>query len=157
MNWLILGIFVALLNFLHAEGNVIDLTDENFDEYIKKYNVIMVEFYAPWCGHCKAFAPEYETAAKIFRDNGRPFVLAKLDATVNKKAAEKFKVKGFPTIKLFLSGMAIDYNGDRKATNVMAFILKKTNPPSTQLKTVAAVTEQKGAKGHRVISLLIIK
>lgn len=46
------------------EDDVIVVTSENFPQLLEKYDAIMVEFYAPWCGHCKTLAPEYAKAAK---------------------------------------------------------------------------------------------
>ena len=67
---------------------------------------IVVEFYAPWCGHCKKLTPEWESAAKSLKDLKleTPIVLANLDATEedNKALATKYGVKGFPTIKVRL-------------------------------------------------------
>lgn len=149
MKWLLVAILLA---FALAEGNVVNLTDDNFEDYLKNSSVIMVKFFAPWCGHCKEFAPEYEKAAKILMEQKKPYVLAELDATVHKKAAEKYKVEGFPTIKLFINGTAIDYDAERTAESVLTFINKKTSPPSTELKTAEEVKAQKEGKGLRVIS-----
>ena len=57
---------------------VITLTNSNFSKYIKNTPEIMVEFYAPWCGHCKALAPEYEAAAVTLQANGPSRRLAKV-------------------------------------------------------------------------------
>ena len=140
----------SLLALSWAEGDVVELTDDNFDDTIKKSPIIMVKFYAPWCGHCKSFAPEYEKAAKQIKQDGKPYVLANLDATAHKKAAEKHGVTGFPTVKLFINGNPIDYNADRTAEAVITFIDKKTSPPSTELKEAKAVKEKKEGKGLRV-------
>ncbi len=149
---IIIGVALALLVALvAAEADVMTMTDENFEPTLKKSPVLMVKFYAPWCGHCKAFAPEYEKAAKLLKEQGKPYVLGELDATVHKNSSEKYGVQGYPTVKLFINGNPIDYEGDRTAEAVIAFIDKKTSPPSTELKNAAAVKEKKDAKGLRCI------
>lgn len=50
----------------------------------------MVEFYAPWCGHCKSLAPHYEKAGQQLKDGGSKAVLAKVDGTVEKITAGSF-------------------------------------------------------------------
>ena len=148
MKWILL--VAVLCGLVVAEEGVVELTDDNFETYLKSSPVMMVKFFAPWCGHCKAFAPEYERAAKIIKEQGKSYVLANLDATVHKKAAENYKIQGFPTIKLFVNGHPIDFDGERKAEAVVAFIDKKTSPPSQELKEVADVEKVKNAKGLRV-------
>ncbi len=48
---------------------MITLTSETFDQFVSTNRRVLVEFYAPWCGHCKALAPEYEQAARLLHDD----------------------------------------------------------------------------------------
>jgi protein disulfide-isomerase A1 len=120
-----------------VEDNVLVLTDENFDSVIAKNQYILVEFYAPWCGHCKKLAPEYSAAAGVLKADGIP--LAKVDCTVQKQVAERFKIQGFPTLKFFSNGKDLEYNGGRTKGDIISWMKKKTGPASTELKTVADV------------------
>lgn len=69
---------------------------------------VLVEFYAPWCGHCKSLAPEYAAAATAVKDVAG-LKIAKVDATEAKDVAGKYEIKGFPTLKFFKNGKASDY------------------------------------------------
>mmetsp|Transcript_17723 Transcript_17723/g.12652 ORF Transcript_17723/g.12652 Transcript_17723/m.12652 type:complete len:208 (+) Transcript_17723:98-721(+) len=113
------------------EDGVIVLTDDNFEEELAKYSSLLVEFYAPWCGHCKALAPEYAKAAKRLRENNPPYYLAKVDATENKEQAEAHGIRGFPTLFFYKNGQRMEYNGGRTENEIVQWILKKVGPPST--------------------------
>jgi protein disulfide-isomerase A1 len=129
----ILLLVLALTSVFSAEldEGVIVLTDGNFDEELAKHPNILVEFYAPWCGHCKKLAPEYAGAAGILAENDPPYPLGKLDATEHKAVAEKFGIQGFPTLFFFKNGEKMEYTGGRTKDAIVSWVLKKSGPPST--------------------------
>ena len=140
MKYITLTFFSLLIFTLCADDFPIDndvmvLTDDTFDAALQKYENLMVLFYAPWCGHCKKFHPEYAKAAVTLKKEN--LILAKLDATVNKKMSEKYKIQGFPTTKLFIKGNPIEYNGGRTEKDVVSWMRKKTGPVTTKIESEA--------------------
>ncbi|KAM3860511.1 protein disulfide-isomerase A4 [Diretmus argenteus] len=117
------------------------LTNDNFDEIVNNADIILVEFYAPWCGHCKKLAPEYEKAAKELSQRSPPIPLAKVDATVEAEVTKRFEVNGFPTLKIFRKGKAFEYNGPREQHGIVEFMSEEAGPPSKQVQTAKQIQE----------------
>ncbi|XP_016339279.1 protein disulfide-isomerase A4-like [Sinocyclocheilus anshuiensis] len=117
------------------------LTKDNFDDVVNNADIILVEFYAPWCGHCKSLAPEYEKAAKELRNRTPPIPLAKVDATAESDLTTRFGVSGYPTLKIFRKGKAFDYNGPREKFGIVDYMSDQAGPPSKQVQTLKQVQE----------------
>lgn len=114
------------LRVVEAPTFVQALTPSNFDSVIGKDKNVLIKFYAPWCGHCKKLAPDYEKVAETFAKE-QNVVVAKLDADKYRTIGEKYDVKGFPTIKFFKAGSTqpVDYNGGRAPEDFITFLNKE--------------------------------
>ncbi|KAL0369182.1 UNVERIFIED_CONTAM: protein disulfide isomerase-like 5-2 [Sesamum calycinum] len=114
----------ASQNEFELDGKVLELDDSNFNATISNFNYILVDFYAPWCGHCKRLAPELAKAAPILAGVKKPIVVAKVDADKHRELASKHHIHGYPTLKIFMRGVPTDYYGPLKADLLVRFLTK---------------------------------
>jgi protein disulfide-isomerase A6 len=105
------------------EQHVVALTAKTFDDAVGKDKAALVEFYAPWCGHCKKLAPEFEKLGEAFKAN-KDVLIAKVDCDDHKPLCSKFGVTGFPIIKWFPKGSLEpkDYSGGRTVDALVEFV-----------------------------------
>ncbi|KAG5274098.1 hypothetical protein AALO_G00159160 [Alosa alosa] len=128
-------IFAAFLAVAAQASDVLEFTDDDFDSRIGDHDMILVEFFAPWCGHCKRLAPEYEAAATRLKGI---VALAKVDCTANSNVCSKYGVSGYPTLKIFRDGEeAGGYDGPRTADGIVSHLKKQAGPASVEVKTQA--------------------
>jgi protein disulfide-isomerase A1 len=133
------------------ESNVLTLTKDTFDNAVKNNKYLLVKFVAPWCGHCKALGPAYAAAAKQLAESGSEIKLASVDATIEQDLAQKYDVKGYPTIKFFSDGTTLEYTGGRAQDDIVSWLKKKTGPAAEDLKTVDDLNKLKEASDVVVI------
>ena len=127
-----------------AASAVIDLIPSNFDDIVlKSGKPALVEFFAPWCGHCKTLAPVYEELGAAFEFAKDKVTIAKVDADENKELGRRFGVQGFPTLKWFdgKSDKPQDYSSGRDLESLSAFISEKTGIKAKGKKAVQSNVE----------------
>jgi protein disulfide-isomerase A1 len=113
----------GLLASIALASDVHDLKKDTFKGFIEEHDLVLAEFFAPWCGHCKALAPEYETAATTLKEKDIPLV--KVDCTEESDLCQEYGVEGYPTLKVFRGTEVISpYTGQRKADAYVATILR---------------------------------
>ena len=82
----------------------VTLNEKNFHEFIQKYPLSVVDFWAPWCGPCKAMIPRLRRLSKIYK--GR-VAFGRLNTQENKDIAKQYKIMGIPHLAFFSYGKKI--------------------------------------------------
>ena len=142
LNYFVLSAIATL--GANAASSVLDLIPDNFDQVVLKSNKpALVEFFAPWCGHCKKLAPVFEELAQNFDFAKDKVSIAKVDADAEKDLGRRFGVQGFPTLKWFdgKSDKPEDYNGGRDLESLSDFIVQKTGIKIKAKKSAPSAVE----------------
>lgn len=119
-----------------SSSDVVELTESNFEELVlNSDDMWLVEFFAPWCGHCKNLEPEWKSAAGELKGKVK---LGAVDATIHGSLAQKYGVQGYPTIKYFTAGSKTgpqEYDGGRTSSEIVTWAMNKyaLNAPAPEL------------------------
>ncbi len=129
-------LFSGLVAAATAKSAVLDLIPSNFDAIALSGKPALVEFFAPWCGHCKTLAPIYEELGAAYEHASDKLSIAKVDADANKALGKRFGIQGFPTIKWFdgVSEKPVDYNGGRDLESLKKLVESKTGVKGRKAK-----------------------
>ena len=85
--------------------STLNITDADFDDFVKKYNTIVIDCWAPWCGPCRIVGPVIDELAKEMQGK---IVFGKLNVDENQKTSMKYQIMSIPTILVFKNGNLID-------------------------------------------------
>ncbi|NWY67588.1 PDIA2 isomerase, partial [Erithacus rubecula] len=134
----------VLSDEIKEEDNVLVLHEHNFARALSEHQLLLVEFYAPWCGHCQQLAPAFAQAAAELRNESSPARLAKVDATAQTALATEFGITSYPTLKLFRDGNRthpLAYTGRLDSQGIVRWMQRRAGPSATLLQdtdTIAA-------------------
>ncbi|KAF5391644.1 hypothetical protein D9757_002339 [Collybiopsis confluens] len=127
-----LSLILSALAATVLGSNVIELAPESWDSVVGNGKSGLVEFYAPWCGHCKNLAPTYEQLADSYAHAKDKLFVAKLDTDgVGKDLGRKYGITGFPTLKWFNADGSVEpYESGRDLDSLTSFISGKSGVKS---------------------------
>ncbi|KAE8263580.1 hypothetical protein A4X09_0g7196 [Tilletia walkeri] len=134
--------------------DVLVISQANYTKTVEAHPLALLEFYAPWCGHCNALAPEYKKAATQLKDQG--IALAKIDCTVETALCQEVGVGGYPTLKIYRGKTdgAAEYSGPRKADGIVSYMLKQNQPALTHLTSASEADKLK--KQDKVVAIAYV-
>ena len=88
-----------------APPNILKLTDADFDAQVKAQSLLIVDFWAEWCGPCRMIAPALEELAGEYADR---LVVGKVNVDENRQIAARFGIRSIPTLLIFRDGARVD-------------------------------------------------
>ncbi|NXG80043.1 PDIA2 isomerase, partial [Baryphthengus martii] len=127
----------VLSDKLEEEEGVLVLHEHNFARALSEHRLLLVEFYAPWCGHCQRLAPAFSQAATTLRNESSPARLGKVDATAQTALANEFGITSYPTLKLFHDGNRthpLAYTGRMDTEGIVRWMQRRAGPSATLLQ-----------------------
>jgi thioredoxin len=101
----------------------VTLTKDNFDEVLHSHEIVIVDFWAPWCGPCKSFAPVYEDISEKFPD----ITFAKVDTQEQQELAGHFQIRSIPTLMIFREQIAIFAQPGALPGSALEDVIKKAS------------------------------
>jgi len=158
-----LTFLVLLISYLPAtlsyefqyekDTNIMILSQIDFPQAIQQYPYLLVNFYARWCKYSKKLAPEYLKLSQTLKKDNSEVKIAKVEAYDEKALAQEFDIEGFPTIKMFISGVPHEYYGDKTESHILEFINRKLKKPLSTVSNIKSL--ENFLKEYEWIAVLI--
>jgi protein disulfide-isomerase A1 len=141
---------MSLVVCYETENSVIVLTKDEYASISEQHPQLMIEFYAPWCGHCRKLTPIYAEAAQNLEKQNSKVKLAKVDDTAEKLDDHRFVVTGYPTLYFVNGDEVTKYEGERTSEAIVRWVNKRVTPV-TELKTREELDAVKKSLGVNVV------
>ena len=87
---------------------VVNLTSQAYEDAVQKYETVIIDFWATWCGPCKAFGPAFEAVAEKVNADNPNILFAKCDTEQESELAAKFRIRSIPTVVVVKNGEVAD-------------------------------------------------
>ncbi|KAB7507028.1 Protein disulfide-isomerase A4, partial [Armadillidium nasatum] len=128
-------------NYVPPPSSVKVLETSNFSDFVKSEKLSLVEFYAPWCGHCKELAPQYEAAAEDLKNFNIP--LAKVDAVAETSFSKRIRCQRLSeVIGVFRYGRSYEYKGPRDSRGIVSYMEEQSKLPSIKTTSLLQAKNQ---------------
>ena len=137
----LLAATALLVSVVHSSASITELTGSTLDQFIADNEYTFVEFYAPWCGHCKNLVPVYAKFPQAAKVLDVDLKIAKIDASEYKEDIRKYGIKGFPSLRFFIDGAmtVLELKEMPTPESLTEWVRKKLLPPFVELSTEADV------------------